>query len=299
MEIFDFKVRFQENYPEIEIEEFSNIKEGDDYYTFEINREIIVKFPKTKEIKGIVPLEINLLSNLIGKLQIDIPKLNFSNKTNSINPFLGYSKIHGIAFDIDGDEKSLSKNINILGRFFRDLSLINPSDAPHRELVSNWKKFYSYLLKGIREKAYEHIPRHYSQEVEKIIVNNHKNFIANDFKPVLIHADLKPDHLICKGSDNIISGIIDWGDAGFGDVSFEYARVLTEFGFNFYKRLIQENSVYLAKADYQKIAFYSILIPFFSILNGVNSSDKNILERGRQRLNTSLNSYETVGRLIS
>jgi hypothetical protein len=41
--------------------------------------------------------------------------------------------------------------------------------------------------------------------------------------PVLLHGDLHPRHLYADGSD--LTGILDWGDARYGDPLFDLARV--------------------------------------------------------------------------
>ena len=44
------------------------------------------------------------------------------------------------------------------------------------------------------------------------------------FKPVLLHADLGPEHLLVR--DGRLVGVIDWGDARFGDPALDYAWLL-------------------------------------------------------------------------
>ena len=45
-----------------------------------------------------------------------------------------------------------------------------------------------------------------------------------DFKPVLLHADLGPEHLLVR--DSRLVGVIDWGDARVGDPALDYAWLL-------------------------------------------------------------------------
>ena len=45
-----------------------------------------------------------------------------------------------------------------------------------------------------------------------------------DFEPVLLHADLGPDHLLVR--DGRLAGVIDWGDARVGDPALDYAWLL-------------------------------------------------------------------------
>ncbi|QEC79032.1 aminoglycoside phosphotransferase family protein [Mucilaginibacter ginsenosidivorax] len=282
---------FKENYPEIVVENFIYLKESYDYITFEVNRLIIIKF-STTEIEGNIPFEIDLLSKLKGQLQIATPILNYNYKPGSDCKFIGYEKIHGGHFD-HRNEKNINENLFILSKFLRDISLLKNPDYQNEEFVTKWKKGCNHQVNGIRLKAFKTIPSPYKKEVEKIIEENHHKIIDDDFTPKLIHSDLKPEHLICN-SENVVVGIIDWADARFGDITYEYARILIEFGIDFYKKLLTKNAAKLSIIDVNRIAYYSILISFNSILNEINYRNDNIPGRGLQRLHTSLNTYDEI-----
>jgi len=289
-----YKKIFEDNYPNVKIEEFNYIKEGNDYFTFDINNSIIIKFPVSKEIEKRIPFEVDLLKKLENKLEILIPALNYNSKDQNQLPFIGYNKIQGIPFDINGSKESIEYNLRILNNLIRNLSFVENSEIDTQIIIDNWKNYYSHLLNGIRVKAYKYIDHSHRLEVENIINQNHNDFVKYNFIPKLIHSDLKSIHLLCKPNDNFIVGLIDWGDAKYGDISFEFARVLNEFGFDFFVRLLNEKEIFLSKDDINRIAFYSILIPFNSILNGVNYSSEDSLWQGIKKLSINLDNYEKV-----
>jgi aminoglycoside 2''-phosphotransferase len=288
-----YKKIFEEEYPNIKIDEFTHIKEGNDFLTFDINNSIIIKFPVSVEIENKMPFEINLLKKLNGKLDIQIPELNYNSKQSRKTPFLGYEKIQGGPFNVNGSKKSVDYNLSVLGNIIRKLSLIKNLDIDNHVITANWKKYYLHLLKGIKTKAFKFIENSHRSSVEDIIGQNNHKIIHQDFVPKLIHSDLKSNHIICDKNNHIV-GLIDWADAIYGDIAFEFARVLNEFGFDFFVQLFNKQSVFLSKANIERIAYYSVLIPFNKILNGINYSDERTLERGVKKLASSLVNYENV-----
>jgi len=297
MEIYIYEEIFKQNYPDIRISEFKLLKKGNDFITFEIDNSLIIKFPVSKEIEKRIPFEIELLNRLKNKLQISIPLIKYNCLSNQ-HTFIGYEKILGVPFDITIRDESYSYNLGIFSHIIRELSSIRNTEIDTKNIVYTWNKYYFHLLKVIRLKAFKSIDVSQKIEVAKILNENYKKFVENSFAPKLIHADLKNEHLICNIKDNHIVGLIDWNDATFGDISFEFARILTEFGIDFYKKLIKENSQIISRNDANRIAFYSILIPFNNILDGINNSENDKLKQGISKLSASLYNYEEIKKTV-
>jgi aminoglycoside phosphotransferase (APT) family kinase protein len=45
------------------------------------------------------------------------------------------------------------------------------------------------------------------------------------FEPVLLHADIKPAHLLHDPSTGALTGLLDWGDASLGHGDFDLAII--------------------------------------------------------------------------
>lgn len=288
-----YKKLFKDNYPDIKIDEFIYINGGVDFYTFCINNSIILKFPVSIEISKRIPFEVSLMKKLENKLEIEIPNLIYNSKVQNQNAFIGYNKIQGVPFDVKGSAKSIEISLQLLNNVIRDLALIENRNIETKQIHNNWKTNYSFLLEGITLKAFKFIDNSISKSVEEIINQNNEKFIRNNFSPKLIHSDLKSSHLICN-NDNIIIGLIDWSDAIYGDISFEFARILTELGFDIYVRLLEKRERFLSDYDTQRIAYYSILIPFNRILNGINNRNNKLIQEGVNKLIINLNNYDKV-----
>lgn len=50
------------------------------------------------------------------------------------------------------------------------------------------------------------------------------------FTPVLLHADLSPDHILVDPSTGALTGVIDWGDMATGDPALDFAGLLEDVG---------------------------------------------------------------------
>jgi aminoglycoside 2''-phosphotransferase len=48
--------------------------------------------------------------------------------------------------------------------------------------------------------------------------------------PVLLHADIKPDHLLHNPKTGALTGLLDWGDASLGSADFDLAIIRTFCG---------------------------------------------------------------------
>jgi Phosphotransferase enzyme family len=73
--------------------------------------------------------------------------------------------------------------------------------------------------------------------------------------PVLLHADLKPAHVMYDAAAHRIGGALDWGDVSLGDPDFDLAEMAMVFGERFLLRLLphlpdRDPAVVLAKAEF-------------------------------------------------
>jgi aminoglycoside 2''-phosphotransferase len=56
--------------------------------------------------------------------------------------------------------------------------------------------------------------------------------------PVLLHSDLKPEHVLYDSAAHRVAGVLDWGDVSLGDGDFDLAIVAMFFGEGFLRRLL-------------------------------------------------------------
>lgn len=174
-----------------------------------------------------------------------------------------------------------------LAQFLSELAQFKVPVAEQLGLKSAWKKRYAAFLCAIQTVALPAIPQEMAKPVKDILFKPGKGVLDKDFNLQLIHGDLKPEHVLCDVRHQAISGIIDWGDAEYGDVGFEYARILFSLGLDFFSQLlhVSPNDIFSKIAS---IKFYQTLLPFNVILTGVNNKDSSLIASGVALLENSL-----------
>ena len=96
------------------------------------------------------------------------------------------------------------------------------------------------------------------------------------FTPVLLHADLGPEHLLVR--DGRLAGVIDWGDARLGDPALDYAWLLTG-----------PFADWDVDLDLRRRArFYHRLAPWYEAHYGLFTNQPSHVERGMEGIRDRL-----------
>jgi len=93
------------------------------------------------------------------------------------------------------------------------------------ELETMQRKIYPYCTDYVKE---------YLRQIIQPAIDNEEFF---EFRPVLIHGDLTPDHILFDKESQKINGIIGFDNAGFGDPAYDLGMLLDHLGENFIKRI--------------------------------------------------------------
>jgi hypothetical protein len=108
-----------------------------------------------------------------------------------------------------------------------------------------------------------------TQELEDYL-GDRSNF---EYKPVVIHQDLDPEHILLDLRKKRVSGIIDFGDCAIGDAAFDVPDIILPY----YPLTVDDN--------WQKRrSFYLRLGPFQIIDFGLEHNDPALVEYGMYRL---------------
>jgi hypothetical protein len=98
------------------------------------------------------------------------------------------------------------------------------------------------------------------------------------FEPVLVHADLRPDHILLKMPEQQVSGIIDFGDVGIGDPALDVWPALRPY----YGGPVDETFA-------ARHTFYRRLCPpLYALIFGQVYNDRDLVEEGRHDLEVEL-----------
>jgi aminoglycoside phosphotransferase (APT) family kinase protein len=231
------------------------IVEIDDGYDFEVaivDDEWVFRFPRRSAVEEALEVEIVLLPALAPALPVDVPSFEHISR----NPlFVGYRLIRG--------EPLVDEDADGVRAFLEALHALDPSgltvERPgwvdsYREQCAEFERLVLPVLDtDLRERA-------------KRLFGDTETLVG--FEPALLHADLGPEHLLVR--DGRLAGVIDWGDARFGDPALDYAWPL--------------NGPFAAwdvDPDLRRRArFYHRLAPWFEAHYGLFTNQPAHVERG-------------------
>jgi aminoglycoside phosphotransferase (APT) family kinase protein len=187
------------------------IVEIDAGYDFEVaivDDDWVFRFPRRSSVEEALQVEIALLPTLATALPVDVPVFEHISRSPL---FVAYHLIRG--------EPLVDEDADGVRAFLEALHALDPSGLPveRRDWVEAYRRqcaeferlVFSLLDTDLRRRA-----QRLFGEAETLV----------GFEPVLLHADLGPDHLLVR--DGRLSGVIDWGDARVGDPALDYAWLL-------------------------------------------------------------------------
>ena len=282
-----------EHYPNLIIKSISFIPEGENFYVFQVNDDLIFRFAKSEREVEKLKFEDTLLPKLISTLTVSIPYFIFKNFTDKDFSFVGYKKIEGIPFNISGNSESVEYSAKTIGSVITKLNEFRSHDSKEIEQQrKSWVTYFTSFIQRIKEDALPNLPFEIGNTIMEILLKHEKAFLNFKFTPCLIYSDFKSSHILCDEQNKMI-GLIDWGDSNYADVAFDFARILDEFDLDYLQQVKESVS---SKVNYQidRIAFYTILIPFFTILQGLVSNDENKFQVGTNKLEFNLQQYKVL-----
>ncbi|WP_374686883.1 phosphotransferase family protein [Promineifilum sp.] len=92
-------------------------------------------------------------------------------------------------------------------------------------------------LNTLRTELYPHLWADQHAYIEDLFAPLLDGRLSMDYEPALIHNDLAPYHLLLDPTTGRLSGVLDFGEAGWGDPAGDYALLLGAYGGSFVRRM--------------------------------------------------------------
>jgi aminoglycoside 2''-phosphotransferase len=283
-----YKKLIEEFLPQLHIRTIEPILQGWDSTVFEVNGEYIFRFPKRPDVEAQLEKEILLLPELAKTLPVRVPHFEFISRRdeNCSASFVGYRKIEGVPLTNIGDKSArlirpLAEFLTELHRFpvERAVRLRVPDHTP-----AQWRAQFADFYAWVQKHVFPLLTTTQRAQAATLW----ENFINPDadlaFQPVLIHADLDTDHIFCDPERGTLTGVIDWGDAAIGDPALDFVGLLDVFGQEFVERAAARYQGQVDATFWDRMVFYSKIIPFHEVRYGMTIGDEVWIKRGLTRI---------------
>jgi aminoglycoside 2''-phosphotransferase len=274
-------------YPALLIEACSLHQQGQFNDVLVVNNEYIFRFPKTQREVLKLGVETKLLQHLQSRITLPIPNPIYQSK-DSMPPgraFMGYHLLPGEplwpgTFSSLKDEWQLQHLANQLALFLRQLHCTSVEELgvklPEFQGCAVWREMYerfrSKLFPFMRPDACAWVTKQF------------EDFLSDElncsYVPSLIHGDFGPSNILYNAQTGDISGILDFGSAGWGDPALDFAALSGPVSYpeSFLERF---SSLYPGiDALLSRSRFYTGTFALQEALYGIEDNDQKAFERG-------------------
>ncbi|MFC5653588.1 phosphotransferase family protein [Paenibacillus solisilvae] len=271
-------------FPELVIVNTALIPEGGDSYTFDINGNIIFKFPISSESEKRLLNEYHSLLYLSQKLPGYVAKPIYYGEPSSLFPysFTGQQKLGGESGEkrraCPQDWAEMAKTA---GNIFSQLHISHAGELafqnlPQLSLESPLDKLNQVIL-------YKKLLQHVNDPNDAIqpYLNGTAGLpSASRLAPVLSHGDVKGEHILVSRYAFEITGIVDWADICLADPIVDFSGFVIWLGPGFAKDILdyyqpQVDDHFLARAVFY--ARCSTLIHLGESLAGRSDAPRQLL----------------------
>ncbi len=189
----------------------TTIVEIDVGYDFEVaivDDDWVFRFPRRAGVEEALEVELVLLPALAPALPVDVPSFEHISRKPL---FVGYRLIRG--------EPLVDEDAEGVRAFLEALHAVDPSGLPLERL--DWVEAYRVQCAEFERLVLPLVDTDLRPQAKRLFGDTET---LMDFEPVLLHADLGPEHLLVR--DGRLAGVIDWGDARLGDPALDYSWLL-------------------------------------------------------------------------
>lgn len=202
---------------------------GTDSAAFRVDGEWVVRFPLVPDAQRTLRTEVALLPALAPRLPVDVPCPQHIGNRGGQLVFMAYRALEGEPLsDAALDALAPAARARALDELAALLDGIRRFQIEHARAAG-----VSFeLLKGAYHAAQENLADELSGTLTRaeraVIAHQRATFDSvqrRPFTPVLLHADIKPAHLLHDPATGALTGLIDWGDVSLGHGDFDLAII--------------------------------------------------------------------------
>lgn len=233
--------RIRQIMPDLEIRQFEVNDEGLINDVVIVNEHIVFRFAKYEEYADELEGELKILELVQSTVGVRVPTPLLAGPGYIVYPLLAGEPLLGeriTALDevaqrcIAEDLGSFLFRLHTIDISQRDLDLPSTLAPVTRE---RWLDIYSRIKKTVYPLLWKHQVAWAEQLFNRMLADP----LSFDFKPTLIHGDLRPYHILIDSQTNEITGVIDFGVAGIGDPALDIGTLINTYGESFVAKMMK------------------------------------------------------------
>ncbi|HUV29831.1 MAG TPA: phosphotransferase [Acidobacteriota bacterium] len=265
--------RVQGIMPDLEIEQFEMNNEGLINDVVIVNGMYVFRFAKKKEYARTLDVETRILDLIRSEVGVNVPTPIYNGEDCVVYPYL-----HGEPLLLERimalDESSRIRISEDLGKFLFSMHTTDISGV-EEELPSTLapvtRERWLNIYRRVKTTVYPLLWKHQVTWAEHLFNGMLMNPHSFEYKPALIHGDLRPYHILIDNRNCEITGVIDFGVAGIGDPASDIGTLINTYGESFVikmKHAYPNLGEYLARAR-----FYAQSIELQWVLLGIEMGE--------------------------
>jgi aminoglycoside 2''-phosphotransferase len=285
----------QEAWPGPPLRQFRVDNTGWTNLMLEADHRLMFRFPRWKDSAQSLGREVRLLELLGRHLTAPIPRPLLVGTMNRPRgwPFFVYEKLSGDPLtDIStlGHDRQ-ARLTRFLVRLFSELARC-PA-APLRRIglpAGNrhaWAERFEALQRRYRDVALAQLPSTLRQRIRALFKEFFEVLSNSRYRPVLIHSDLWPSHILWDKVRDAPVGVIDWEDARFGDPAFDITT-FTGIETKFARILVRSRREARDDMFGRRLLFYRRILPLQGLLFAIETRRATLARHLMRELRAAL-----------
>jgi len=259
--------------PDLKVENIERDEEGLINDVLIVNKQWVFRFAKTEEYARLLQNEMKILDLVRPQLDIQVPKPIYQGMDYMVYPLLNGQTLSRKM--VMGYNESIQNQIaRQLGSFLYRLHRTDMSKAdweipstraPVRR--ADWLEIQA----KVKEKLYPLFQKYQIEWVEDLFNSVLDDPESSEYAPSLIHGDLASYHILVDVQAQKITGVIDFGMAGLGDVASDFGNLIQIYGESFVRRM--KNTYPGLESVLPRARFYAQLLELQWVLRGFESGE--------------------------
>ncbi|SDJ83258.1 phosphotransferase family protein [Sediminibacillus albus] len=233
----------KERFPHKNITAIEVINTGWDNDVLLLNKELVFRFPKTKDIRKKVQTEVELLKALNERNPpVELPRPTVLENFNKELTCMYYPLINGKSLDKLNESmiKANKKNAKVMGTFLTKLHHLRNTNPAINLETSHPFDYWNNLFTAVKNQVLPLVSNREAYLITGFFSDFLHSFSNQNYRPTFIHGDLSSNNIIGDPETGKILGVIDFTDAQLGDPAFDFAGFYWDFGAAFTREVLNQ-----------------------------------------------------------